>query len=155
MISAAPTPLAAPADADAAALVDGLIATVDRLEQLLRDETALIRAARLGEAARMVDAKMTVAGAYQRELEAVNAAAAVIARRLPDRAAALRQRIAGLTQTLTLNLAVVGTAKAVAEDMIRSVAEDVGRRNRPLGYGATGSAGARAAAAPVSVFRQC
>jgi len=140
---------------EACALVDRITETVRRLDSLMQQETELIRAARLGDAARLVDDKATLSGLYQRELEAVRAAAGVIGRLVPERSEALRQELAGLQQTLSVNLAVVGTARAVAEDMMRTVADEVAQRERPAVYGASGTTAAqRPRSAPVSLSRQ-
>lgn len=139
---------------EAEALVDGMLATIERMDEVLREETRLVRAAKLGEAAALGEAKSAAAGSYQRELDAVRAAAGVIARLVPNRAEALRQRMAALQETLQLNLAVLGTAKAVAEDMMRAVADDVARHRTPQTYGAQGSVAGRAAGAPLSVSRR-
>jgi hypothetical protein len=129
---------APPTEAEAAALVDRLTEAIVRLEGLLQEETRLVRAARLGEAAAIAEPKTQAATLYERELVALRAAAGVILRAMPERAGTLRQRLAGLNDTLAVNLAVIGTAKAVTEDMMRSVATEVGRRNRPALYGAGG-----------------
>jgi len=155
-MSAVPSPVSEPSSRDdAEMLVAGILATIERMDTVLREETELVRGARLSEAASLVEAKAALAGTYQRELEAVRAAAGVIGRLLPDRAAELRRALASLQASLALNLAVVGTAKAVAEDMMRSVAEDVARRDRPRGYGPAGVATRYAGApAPVSISRR-
>jgi len=149
-----PASSSAPTGRDEAdALVTSMIAALDRMDSLLQDETRLIKEARLGEAAQLLEMKTAAAGSYQRELEAIRAAAGVISRLVPDRAERLRSKMAGLQQTLSLNLAVVGTAKAVAEDMMRSVAADVGRRQQPAVYGASGAATVPRRAIPVSLSR--
>jgi hypothetical protein len=121
----------------------------------MQRETELIRAAKLKEAGQLVDDKATLAGLYQRELEAVRAAASVIGRLVPDRAEVLRHRLAGLQETLSVNLAVVGTARAVAEDMMRTVADEVAKRERPAVYGAHGQvAPSHKGPTPVSLSRR-
>jgi hypothetical protein len=141
-------------DEDAAAVISRLIEAIVRIEGLLQEETALVRAARLREAATVAAHKAAAASLYERELVALRAVAGVILRTMPERAQELRARLAALGETLAVNLAVVGTAKAVAEDMMRSVADEVGRRNQPHGYGSHGRAVARAGTpAPVSISR--
>ena len=146
----------APAGADEAAnVVKRLIEAIDRVDGLLQEETRLVRAARLREAAVVADHKAAAAGLYERELVALRAVAGVILRTMPERAAELRGRLAALNETLAVNLAVVGTAKAVAEDMMRTVADEVGRRSQPHGYGAHGRASPRSGApAPISISRR-
>lgn len=143
------------AAADAAAVTERLIEAIGRIDHLLQEETHLIRGARLREAATVAARKAAAANLYERELAALRAVAGVILRTMPERAAELRRRLAGLNETLAVNLAVVGTAKAVAEDMMRSVADEVGRRSQPNGYGAHGRAVARSSApAPISISRR-
>ncbi len=123
---------------EAGQMVDRIVETVERLNDIMQRETELIRAAKLKEAGKLVEDKATLAGLYQRELEAVRAAASVIGRLVPDRAEVLRNRLAGLQETLSVNLAVVGTARAVAEDMMRTVADEVSKRDAPSVYGMQG-----------------
>ena len=135
------TPSAAipfPSRDEAGQMVDRIVETVERLNSIMQRETELIRAAKLKEAGNLVEDKATLAGLYQRELEAVRAAATVIGRLVPDRAEVLRNRLAGLQETLSVNLAVVGTARAVAEDMMRTVADEVTKRDQPTVYGMQG-----------------
>jgi hypothetical protein len=140
---------------EAGAMVDRIVETVGRLDAIMQEETRLIRAARLRDAASLVEEKTNLAGLYQHELEAVRAAAGVISRLVPDRAEALRHRLAGLQETLSVNLAVVGTARAVAEDMMRTVADEVSERERPRTYGSSGSvATATPRSAPISLSRR-
>jgi hypothetical protein len=134
--SAAVIPM--PTRDEAGQMVDRIVETVERLNSIMQRETELIRAARLKEAGSLVEDKATLAGVYQRELEAVRAAAAVIGRLVPERAEVLRHRLAGLQETMSVNLAVVGTARAVAEDMMRTVADEVSKRERPAVYGMSG-----------------
>jgi len=149
--SAAPSP----SRDEAGQMVDRIVETVERLTSIMREETQLIRDAKLSDAARLVEDKATLAGVYQRELEAVRAAASVIGRLVPDRADKLRNRLAGLQETISVNLAVVGTARAVAEDMMRTVADEVSKRERPAVYGARGAAAPHPAQpAAVSVSRR-
>lgn len=140
---------------EAGAMVDRIVETVERLDAIMQEETRLIRAAKLRDAAALVEDKTNLAGLYQRELEAVRAAAGVISRLVPDRADALRQRLAGLQETLSVNLAVVGTARAVAEDMMRTVADEVSERERPKTYGQAGAiSSGPARATPISLSRR-
>jgi hypothetical protein len=140
---------------EAGHMVDRIVETVERLNSIMQRETELIRAAKLKEAGSLVEDKATLAGLYQRELEAVRAAASVIGRLVPDRAEILRHRLAGLQETLSVNLAVVGTARAVAEDMMRTVAVDFSKRERPSVYGLQGQMSApKSGPASISVSRR-
>jgi hypothetical protein len=143
--------IAYPSRDEAGQMVDRIVETVERLTSIMQRETELIRAAKLKEAGQLVDDKATLAGLYQRELEAVRAAASVIGRLVPDRAEVLRHRLAGLQETLSVNLAVVGTARAVAEDMMRTVADEVTKRERPSVYGAQGQMAQPVRATPSSM----
>ncbi len=139
---------------EAGQMVDRIVETVERLTSVMQRETELIRAAKLKEATQLVEDKATLAGVYQRELEAVRAAASVIGRLVPDRADVLRMRLAGLQETLSVNLAVVGTARAVAEDMMRTVADEVSKRERPQVYGQHGTVAQAPRSASLTVSRR-
>jgi flagellar biosynthesis/type III secretory pathway chaperone len=151
--SAAVIPM--PTRDEAGHMVDRIVETVERLNSIMQRETELIRAAKLKEAGSLVEDKATLAGVYQRELEAVRAAASAIGRLVPDRAEILRHRLAGLQETLSVNLAVVGTARAVAEDMMRTVADEVSRQSRPSVYGQQGQvAPVKTGPASISISRR-
>ena len=134
--------------AEAAGLIARLSDTVERLHLVVTRETELLRAARLADAALLEPEKRALSGEYQCFLEVVRRNAVALSRLAPEPVARLRDRHGGLQDALAVNLAVVGTARAVAEDIMRGLAERVAASERPSGYGAGGAAAGRPAAPP-------
>jgi hypothetical protein len=114
--------------------VGGITSIMDELENLLTEETSLVRAARLFEASQMVGSKSALYVDYVRALERLRSEREALSQLAPDLVEALRARHARLQETLAINLAVLGTAKAVSEDIIRSVAEEVTASASPQTY---------------------
>ena len=64
--------------------IENLESVMERLEQTLAEETARVRAGRLGEAARLSEAKLEFARLYTVESSRIKAAKDAIMRWLPD-----------------------------------------------------------------------
>jgi hypothetical protein len=116
-------PVASPREAEA--LVEGLIGLMNALMRVVRDETELLRASRLREAATLSDAKSDAAKAYVQGLDGLKANAIALARWAPASVDRLKQAQAGLTEALSINMAVLATARSVSEGIVRSLAAEV------------------------------
>lgn len=138
---------------DAEAVIARIQDTIERLHLIVQRETALIRAARLKEATALEEEKRTLAGEYQCHLEIVRRHGPRLSRFDPEGIRQLLDAHASLQKELTVNLAVVGTARGVTEDIIRNVSDRVARRQMPSVYGASGTQNTRPAHAPVSLSR--
>jgi hypothetical protein len=123
----------------AVALVADLAAAMDDLLSVLADETALVRAGRLREARDLTEAKNDRAAAYTRLMLVARDEVDTLARYLPQETDALKRRHELFRAEVQINLAVIATARDVAEDLIRQVANDVAAPG--AGYGASGRAG--------------
>jgi hypothetical protein len=145
---------AASAQADTMA---GMTASMEALQILLEEETALVRAGRLAEAAQLHDRKAAISGDLMAASVKLKAEAATLSKTRPDAFAAFRERQQDFHALLRLNMAVLATAHAVAEDLIRGATTRAAQQNMPQGYGASGAAPATAprAAQPVLVSRNC
>jgi hypothetical protein len=126
------------ADPEGARRVAEIIALIDALEPVLEQETVLVRAGRLADAATLQARKTELAAGYLRASRQIKADAA----RLPAAAraslAAARDRHDRLRALLQMNMTVVATAHAVAEGLIRGAAAEATRRAAPQTYGAGG-----------------
>ena len=129
--------------AQAAALVAALGATMTGLEALLEEESALLGAGKVRAALALESRKSALAADYLRGLEAVKANTVALARLAPAPVARLKAAHAGFQQVVERNQAMLATARAVSEGLVRGVAEEAARQSRPAGYGAAAAAAAR------------
>ncbi len=115
-----------------------LAETVDALIAILNEETGLIRAARLTAAADIGPRKSVVAERYMRAHGVLKTAGGELGRLVPDEVGHLRERHQELETAISLNLAVLATARTVSETLIRDVADLVSARQggRAETYGA-------------------
>jgi len=132
---------AAIASAEAArALLAEVEDTIEALSAVMAEETALVRAGKLKAASALAEAKGDAARRYAQLLGAVKREASALDRFAADAAFAVRKRHAALLADLKTNLAVLATARSVAEGLVRSVASAVGAATGPSTYGVRGAA---------------
>ena len=155
-----PTPAPAPAApiasaADAARLIARLAEAMAALLAVLAEETQLVRAGRISEIASIEPKKSELARHYVTDASAVRANALYLARATPREFDDLRRRHEQFRAVLQINLAVLATAHAVSEGIIRGVSEEMNRKSSPQVYGATGrqTAPPTRTALPLSVSR--
>lgn len=140
--------------ADADRLLAELSEAMDAMVSLLEAETRLVRASKLREAARLQPDKSRLAQRYLDGMAALKANAAFLKATMPERVERLRQRHEAFRDKLQANLATLSTAKAVSEDLVRSVALEMGQRDAPDVYRGDGRAGRDAPKArPVALDR--
>jgi hypothetical protein len=116
-------------------IMDALLVTVE-------EETALVRAGHLGEATKLEVAKAELAGHYLADTQRLKDSRTYLERSLPDAIDALRKRHDTFNAMLQINLAVLATAHAVSEGIIRGVSDELARKQQPQTYGASGRANA-------------
>ena len=111
--------------------------TVDTLIDVLSEETRLIKAAKLTAAAAMASQKSVVSERYMKAHGVLRLAGPDLSRFAPDEVGHLRERHQALESAISLNLAVLATARTVSETLIKGVSETVARhRGRTDTYGA-------------------
>jgi hypothetical protein len=120
---------------EARTLVDGLLATLGSLAHVIGEETQLMREGRLGAALEREPKKTELSGRYMRGLEVLKSNAVALARFVPDDVSRLRTAHLEFSELLETNQAVLATARAVSETIVRSLAKDAGRTAQPQGYG--------------------
>jgi len=149
----APPSITTPAEAEN--LVRHLLAAMDALVATVEQETALVRAGKLKDAAALDARKAELAQLYATDTAQVKANIPTLKQQVPDLLAALRKQHDTFNALLQINLTVLATAHAVAEGLIRGAHSEVARKNAPQTYGSSGRASAppRNAATPVSVSR--
>lgn len=141
--------------AEAAQFVQQLRRTMADLGAVLAEETALVRAVKMKAAAPLEARKSELSLRYMAELAVLKANSAFLRRASAPALAAIEQDNAALQRVLEVNLAVLATAHAVAEGIIRQVSSTVEAKRAPSAYGANGRATAPPprATAPVAVIR--
>ncbi len=113
-----------------------LAETLEELMATLDEEAALIRAAKLRDAAALAPRKAMIAEDYRRALDVLRDNAELFGRDAPQEVEELRQRHRLLERTLQSNLAVLATARTVSETLVKSVAETIGSKGpKPTTYG--------------------
>lgn len=121
--------------ADATRLADEIIATMATLRALLEEETALIKGGKISAALALEVRKAELAGRYMQGLEAVKANALAMTRFAPDTMHTMRAAHETFSQVLALNQAVLATAHAVSEGLMRGLAAEAGATPGAAGYG--------------------
>lgn len=125
---------------DAERAIANLNTIMDRLVEMVQQETARARAGKLRDVTELDEAKLELARHYFAETERVKAAKSVVAQSLPESLDRLRARHDAFQAVLQTNLTVLATAHAVAEGIIRGVSSELARKHAPSTYGATGRA---------------
>ena len=133
--------------AEAENLVRHLLAAMDALVATVEQETALVRAGKLKDAAALDARKAELAQLYATDTAQVKANVPTLKKQVPELLDALRKQHDTFNALLQINLTVLATAHAVSEGLIRSAHSEVARKNAPQTYGSSG----RASAAPHNV----
>jgi hypothetical protein len=118
--------------------VDRLTQAMDSLLGMIDDETTLVRAGRLREAAQISVQKAEFAKSYVGDMNRLAANRPALAMLAPERKNAFRERHAHFQERLRASMTVLATAHAVSEDLIRGVSGELARKAAPQTYGATG-----------------
>lgn len=111
--------------------------------EIMNEETMLLRAGRLAEAAPVASAKAQLAQDYVGLARAVQRQAERLKAEAPEHVDALKAGHERLATQMAENLRVLATAKAVAEDIMTDVAARAGHNEGPRTYGATGRMGSQ------------
>ncbi len=140
-------------------LVDGIMGTLGTLAHVIGEETQLMRDGAVSAALALEPKKTDLAGQYMRGLEVVKANAVALARFAPDDVQRLKGAHSEFTGILETNQAVLATARAVSETIVRDLAKDAGRMAQPQGYGksgygAVGATPPRTAAGPIVISKK-
>jgi hypothetical protein len=142
--------------AEARALVGHLGDVMDALLGLVEEETALVRAGRLSEVARLERTKADLANLYLADATRVKLSSPYLKQAIPDALDGLRRRHDTFHALLQINLTVLATAQAVSEGIMRGVSNELVRKASPRTYGASGrqaAPGPRMPALPLAVSR--
>ena len=156
MASAPNTIAQAPASkSEVVAMIAHLSGVMDELLAIIEQETALVRAGKLSDAAQLSQRKTDLATSYMSDAMRLKASPGMAAHLARHEIDDLRQRHDLFHALLQINLTVLATAHAVSEGIMRGVHEEVTRKSVPQTYGASGRAAAppRSASQPLTVSR--
>jgi hypothetical protein len=133
---------------DGETLIKHLLEVMDALVGTVEQETALVRAGKLVEAAKLEPVKTDLSNMYVADTARIKASQIYLNRVRPAMTKELRQRHDLFRAVLQMNLTVLATAHAVSEGIMRGVSAELARKATPQAYGASGhattpSAGAR------------
>ena len=153
--NARPAPQPITSTAEAENLVRHLLAAMDALVATVEQETGLVRAGNVREAAGLEATKAELARAYVADTAQVKANLPALRKHVPDLLARLQKQHDSFRALLQINLTVLATSHAVSESLIRGAHAEVARKSGPQTYGSSGrtNAPARGTAVPVSVSR--
>ena len=118
--------------------IDEVTGLIERLRGVVEQETALVRAGRLREAAALAATKAALAGELAAGGERLKANAEFLRRAAPERCGAFRQAQETFHAVLQKNMIVLATAHAVSEGIVRRLSGELARQSSPQVYGATG-----------------
>lgn len=121
---------------DASALVNSVLDGLSALSHVIGEETQLVRDGRLNEALRREPRKTELAGIYMRGLEVVKSNAVALARFAPEEVQRLKASHSAFLELVETNQAVLATARAISESIVRELASEAGRSAQPAGYDA-------------------
>jgi hypothetical protein len=146
------TPAAVATAAEAEALIAHFSQVMQALLAIVQQETDLVRAGRLGQAALLAEPKADLTRRYIAAALQLKASQALAA---PERLAALHWQHDDFRALLQINLTVLATAHAVSEGIVRGVSGELARKSAPQTYGASGRPSAPSASTiqPLAVSR--
>lgn len=120
--------------AGAEALLEEVTQAVADLVALIEKETRLVRLGALFAASDLQAEKSRLSARYVKLRFRVRENAVAIGRLPVERIRLLSERHEAFAEMLKINMAVLATAREVAEDIIRNVAVEVGKSNNPATY---------------------
>lgn len=125
--------------AEAEAECEALERTMNSLLGAIEEETALVRAGKLREAGDLQPRKADLMQKYIALMNRTRDNSVSLGNLAPNAVTELRRRHTEFQAVLKINLAVLATAREVAEGLVRSVAQSVGMAQPPKTYGRTGT----------------
>ncbi len=133
-----PRPVSNPAEAEL--LITHLMDVMDALLGVVQQETQLVRAGKLTEAAKLEPSKAELSRLYVADTARLKISQTYLSQTVPKIIATLRERHDLFHALLQMNLTVLATAHAVSEGIMRGVSDELARKATPQGYGMSGRA---------------
>lgn len=152
LVPAVPRPPLSPEEA--AARISQIADTVERLTAVIAEETRLVRSGAYDAAGLLAAEKGELSGRYMLAVDGLSANADAVAAQPREQVEQVERLHADFRAALDENLLVLGTARSVAESLLRGVAEEIGQKGRPETYDARGGgADGRPKASPITLSR--
>ena len=157
---AAPSATAVSDDAGAGRRIAGIIAVLNRLSEIVTQETALLQHRRPQALSETNAEKERLAATYARELREIKANPVLIKSASDAEKEALKSAMTAFQETMDEHARRLIVVKSVTESMVQAVAEEVHKRKNPVnGYGrnaalqsaVTGQYGANGSSTPLAV----
>ncbi|WP_417689750.1 flagellar protein FlgN [Roseibium sp.] len=123
---------------EAAQFCTALCQTMEQLLSLIESETQLVRSGKLKEAGTLQPDKSRLIHEYTRGMMCAKEHAVALGNLSPSAAQALKRQHAEFQPVLRINLAVLSTAREVANNIVSSVAKAVGAQQKSTTYGPGG-----------------
>ena len=133
----AKTPIASTEDAHR--LVTAIEHIMDALDEILSEETDLLKDGKLDEALDLVEAKNQLSIQYMLLQKAIANNAALVRQMVPQDTEQLTRRHHMFQSTLQANLAVIATARQVSAELIGGINDQVQKGGKPQTYGQYGT----------------
>lgn len=132
-----------------------LTAAMDAIVRVVEQETELVRAGRLADAAKLQAEKTELAKLYYAGASHIRTIIPALSSSHPQALADIKRKHEEFRALLQVNLTVLATAHAVSEGIMRGVSDELARKAAPSTYGATGRTNAPGAGAaqPLAVSR--
>lgn len=108
------------------------------LVDIMNEETTLLRRGKISEASELAAQKADLAQKYVGLARAIQSNAAELKVKVPHLLQKLQQGQIALATQMAENMRVLATAKALSEDIVNSVAKQLGQQNQTSAYGASG-----------------
>lgn len=124
--------------ADAEQVCERIVETMKKLQALILEETRLFKTGKIAAASELALAKSELARQYSSDMRFAKDNQALLSKLVPVQVDAIRRLHETFRGELQVNLAVIATAKAVSEDLVRGVSNVISKAERPQTYGAQG-----------------
>ena len=154
-VQAPSAPRAVSSTEEADLLIKHLHDVMDALLETVEEETKLVRAGKLRDAAQLEPTKAELSRLYTLDTLRIKASQPYVAKVATQGLSALRERHNMFHAILQMNLTVLATAHAVSEGIMRGAANELARKAQPAGYGASGRAATptKGVAQPLTISR--
>jgi hypothetical protein len=126
--------------AQAEQVLDDMTALIEKLSDLMEQETALVHAGRVRRATDLGPVKSELAGKLFASGERLKTNAKFLLHSAPAHCAALQRAQKTFRAILQKNMVVLATTHAVSEGIMRRLSGDLARKASPQVYGASGRA---------------
>lgn len=132
-----------------------MASAMDAIIAVLEQETTLVRAGRLTEAAKLEAQKVDLSQRYYACVGRIKTPLPQLKTSASGALEHLQRKHDEFRALLQMNLTVLATAHAVSEGIMRGVSDELARKTAPSTYGATGRANAPgpSAAQPLAISR--